>query len=183
MFWATLFTSSAAVIAALASIWLASETHIARVNDERPFVAIDVIEGGGLSSLIITDANNSYDQTMISFQTKVEAFGKSPAKQIRILCTGGPWASTVKWDEKRKYPEIKFPYVLPGRSIEVFCPQIDDSLKTTRETDLVEYGVVYYEDQEGNKYKTPFCQYFFTTSSGRLHTMPCLSWFNLPELK
>jgi len=180
-----LFSSVVGAIAATAAIWLGYEAHVARVLDERPFVSIDVIESQGPALSLLGKSSPSYLDFLASVETRLVSTGKSPALNLHLVCAGEPFADNVKWDPRGKYEEWDFPYLLPNRSTIVYCPRRAGSPAVSNSTDeVMEYGIVYYEDQDHRKYQTPFCETLLAYGPRiKVRTIDCLTDIHLPQLR
>ena len=160
----TIIATTIAVFAAIAAFWAAYEAHKARVADERPFLAVDI------------EQIPKYD----TWNLKIVAFGKSPARSISSVCGNFPHddQTLVPWKPDNSYTQESFPYVLPGRSISIGC-----TIHSGEGGMQLIFGAVYYSDEHQTQYQTPFCYDIteFTNAPSLIQT--CRESHNLPELK
>jgi hypothetical protein len=106
----TLGGTAVAVIAALAALWSGYEAHKTRIEDERPFRAIDfkLIEGPPRAPLPFETP---------PFDISIVAFGKTPAENVSLRCSfDNSVDEPIKWDASIYHIRSNYPYILPGRS-------------------------------------------------------------------
>jgi hypothetical protein len=170
----TLASTIITLLAAAAALWAAYEAHKARIDDERPFVAVDV-----------TPTSWQYTGATDPMITTVVAFGKSPAREVTVDCTIvlSPASSTYPlWKPTTKIEHIQFNYLLPSRSARIFCN--DPAVQGTK-TDYdraIELGILKYKDDHGADYTTPFCDDIAIVKTG-VAVGPCGTSEGLPPLK
>jgi hypothetical protein len=173
MFRVTFASTFVAVLATAAAFWAAYEAHKARVDDERPFIAVDTTPG---------QSPDSY-----YFETKIVAFGKSPARRVSITCDfvsdDESWNMTVPWKPTKSTPSAYYPYLLPGRSLTLDCGPLHSTRGEAMEDERVELGVVSYYDEKGNHYQTPFCVTLTPHKNQPIKVGPCFRSHDLPDLK
>jgi hypothetical protein len=118
----------------------------------------------------------------------VVAFGKSPARHIKVTCvrySDNPDAK-IFWNasEPKTYKTSTYPYLLPSRSIVVNCPFADNSADPAKNTDIsTVLGVVQYEDDTKHQYVTPFCFKMIPRENINSTMRPCPEDLRLPDLK
>jgi hypothetical protein len=178
MFRVTLASTVVAVIAAIAALWSGYEAHQTRVSDERPFLAVDFKQDDSGTS-------SNPDSLFPAFQMSLVAFGKTPAKQVQVRCEMQiDNEKKMVWDNGYGYKKFSFPYILPSRSVLIFCPLKDwpDSQKGDIRNYVI-LGVAKYEDETKREYLTPFCEEIFTLYRKIQRMGPCERDVKLPELK
>lgn len=174
----------AAVAAAVAALWLSIETHTGRIHDERPFLAVDLSASRPMVSVSPQSSDDLYESVSSVIQTRITAFGKSPAVRIRAICASQVPSQKLVWNPNGPFSAMEFNYLMPGESMEFFCPRADGPIPMKPGSYLTEYGVIYYQGQGGENYQTPFCEEIFVSDVGILHWNQCLSTdMELPEIK
>lgn len=173
----TLASTVVAVVAAIAALWSGYEAHKTRVQDERPFLAVDVVPPGKDDVVIPVTPLNS------NARTHVVAFGKTPAKDIHVTCASVRQnAPAAMWKPNAHYSSSRFTYILPGRFVEIFCSmQTDPPVDTTAPE--FELGLVQYRGEDGTSYQTPFCYQFIQFGSSPLVIRQCTEDHGQPELR
>jgi hypothetical protein len=185
----TLVSTLVAVIAAGAGLWTAYEARQSRIEDERPFIAVDFApepDEANLPHLV---------DKLHFFNTQLVSTGRSPARQIQFLCgmisppRDGP--AGLKWPlaglDARQF--ITLPYLLPGHTQQVSCQQVPnfaDPEKNEDITALIRLGQVNYQDQYAKSYCTPFCVVIHERGSAPISADPCrndLKSYGLCDLK
>jgi hypothetical protein len=174
----TLASTAVAVIAALATLWSGYEAHKTRIEDERPFLAIDFkpIEGPPRTPL---------PSESPPFDTLIVAFGKSPAKKVSLRCAFDKSGDPIRWDQSIYRFQSNYPYILPGRSELTGCQPLDPrpskSLPGPKSWAL--FGVVTYEGEEHRRYLTPFCETAYVVPGAPILFQQCHEDIGLPELR
>jgi len=166
----TIASTVVAVIAAAAALWSGYEAHKTRTNDERPFIAVDTTYAG----------QPPYYE---NYQSKIVAFGKSPARKISVTCDFvlDDESESEEWNPTKDYSSAQYPYLLPGRSITLFCGTLHG---TPNDGNLMtEFGVVSYYDDNNTYYQTPFCSHMTPLVKSPIAIEPCSKSHGLPELK
>jgi len=161
----TLTSTMVAIVAAFAAVWSGYEAHVTRIEDERPFIAVDITDSVESSQPSITD--------FFPAHARIVGFGKTPAENLVATCAIVPRSRETKisWSPKNQYPKLTFPFVLPSRSLPLPCTIAGDP-KTTGATgapgqfQYIEFGVVEYQDDAGRAYQTPFCQVITLNGGG-----------------
>lgn len=141
MFRLTLASTVVAIVAAFAAFWSAFEAHQTRVEDARPFIAVEVksLDSDDLRTRAVT----------------LSTFGKTPAMYVNASCksmlkVNEAWDWTnVATNANKEY----IPYILPDRKETMLCP----TENLAAEGFWVVLGLVRYQDIEGRQYQTPFC--------------------------
>lgn len=166
----TVASTFVAVLAAIAALWSGYEAHETRIADERPFLAVDTTYVG---------TSPYYD----NFQSKIVAFGKSPARRISVICdfVADDEAEHALWKPPKNDWSPTYPYLLPGRSIDIYCGVIHGN---PNDGDLMtELGVVSYYDENNTHYQTPFCFLLTPMKNAPILIQTCTKSRGLPELK
>lgn len=169
---------------AAAALWLSIETHTGRIHDERPFIAVDVSVTRPVISLSPESNEDLYERVSDVVQTRITAFGKSPAVRVRAICASQVPNYKIVWNPKGPFSGMDFNYLMPGQSMEFFCARADGPKPMKLGTFLTEYGVIYYQGQGGESYQTPFCEDIFVSDLGILHWNQCFKDdMELPEIR
>lgn len=182
--WAKLNARSAflsaviAVVAAGAAVWTVVEAHLTRVNDERPFLAVDVHKE--------TVQNAQFGSNDHPISIDVVAFGKSPSLNMHGSCE----TFHVPISDKRSFSstgkEFSTSYLLPSRMTSLICPYVITGKESDSDRDPLRIiGYVEYSDDSMWKkdYATPFC-YDVGTLRGEFTVVPCsVESAGLPKLK
>ena len=180
IFHVTLASSFVAVVAALAALWSGYEAHKTRVDDERPFLAVDVAPPGSKEAVV--------PGTFLSptLRTHVVAFGKSPSRKIIVTCAqirvSDLKSATWKWEPSKAYSTAAFPFLLPGRSAEIACAMLPSSGNGSVPAQF-EFAVVQYEDEAQRAYQTPFCFGIVELAGTPPIVQPCVGSHGLPDLR
>lgn len=185
IFHVTLASTIITLLATAAAFWAAYEAHKARIDDERPFLAVDILPSSRQKSGLFDPLRSGAAVT-----TTIVAFGRSPARNLRVNCvtfsTIGD--TSLKW-EKTVYPGfVQFPFILPSRSIEILCP-LADAGRDSNHPDLeghyrTEFGVVQYSGDSKTEYQTPFCaEITIQDKEQDVLVRPCDRRYGLPDLK
>jgi hypothetical protein len=180
MFLVTLASTLVAVFAAIAAFWSVYEAHQTRITDERPFLAVDFTQDNAKTS------EQGEAGLFPPFHMSLVAFGKTPAKRVMVRCEMQiDDKKTMVWDDKYGYKRFAYPYILPSRSVNMFCPLKEPSQSQTSATikNYVILGVATYEDETRRKYVTPFCEEIFMLYGKIEGIGPCERDVRLPELK
>jgi hypothetical protein len=172
--WVTVISAIIAVISAVGAIWSSLEAHETRIEDERPFLAVDVTP----RPLDEPDPKAPVQPwRKDTFESKITAYGKTPALSARLLCakvivTGKPHI----WDEKANhYFSVKVPYVLPARSSWMDCAYPDLEQQSVPDAQsIAEFGVLRYKSLSGEPYTTPFCEQISGNGTKNTTVSPCL---------
>jgi hypothetical protein len=162
---ATVLGVAISLFAAVAAFWASSEAHATRIEDERPFVGVE-----------LAPPNAPPDE--INKTAIMRSFGKTPALKVSSVCLLSPTEENVHWKNLDSVKDSKifqfdkvdsFPYMLPNQQELIECPEslapqqpvIDRTLFTI-------YGRVKYKSMNGYEYETPFCltRYKSLTSDG-----------------
>lgn len=129
-------------IAAAAAVWTGYEAHTARLNDERPFLAVEPNIGAYV-----------YSEPL-----RLQAYGRTPSINIRLKCSYAPIdAETLDWLSKEKAdgPDLKrYDYLFPGEKEDIGCAEPKD--ETLKRVSIV-FGNVFYQSQSGKNFQSPFC--------------------------
>jgi hypothetical protein len=176
----------AAVFAAGAAIWLSIETHIGRIHDERPFIAVDVTAIRPAVSLTPELGDSVYNEVSDAVQFKMIVLGKSPAVNVRLICASEVMYREIVISPNEPHGDGLHSYLMPGQSVDITCrfPELKGAKPMTPDSIYAEYGVILYEGQGGEKYQTPYCEEVFLSEQGLLHMFPCPPGeTDLPELK
>jgi hypothetical protein len=178
----TFASTAVAVMAAIGALWSGYEAHQTRIEDERPFVAVD-------ASPYIPRAMNFANEQMnpgdiMPLQTLVTAFGKSPSKHIHVVCATVADNPGIEWKPTKDYGEWNFVYLLPSRSGEIACPYVGPPIIQPKHEGItyIQFGVAEYQDVSGSTFRTPFCQEILP-GTPMIHIEQCSDSFALPELK
>jgi len=179
----TLASTFVAVVAALAALWSGYEAHQTRIEDERPFVAIDAspeIPG----AMKFAGNEQLAPGEIMPLQTQVTAFGKTPSEHIHVMCAVVADNPKIEWKPTKDYGEWHFPFLLPGRSGEIACPYVGPPSTRPKHADItyVQFGFTEYEDEAGSKFRTPFCQ-MILPGMPTFHIEQCSESYGLPGLK
>jgi hypothetical protein len=173
----TLASTIVAVIAAAAAIWSGYEAHKARVYDERPFLAVDIV---------LTPDQLPRVAPEVLFKTSIAAFGKSPARNIRYSCADVPLdqPNDAHWppEEIKRNPPNHILYILPARSFEIECKDLLGNYSGVA-PQFIEFGFVEYQDDHDTAYRTPFCYEVSLTTPGHSFLSPCGAQMGLPDLQ
>jgi hypothetical protein len=152
----TLASTIIALLAALAAFWSGYEAHQARIDDERPFLAVDVTLPTADDKIWIPVFGSPK-----FIRTKITAFGKTPARNVDVTCESYPalLGDKVIWpvDKVEGDPTTKFPFILPSRTVQVSCPYAKSIPESERGIVISQYGVAQYQDDSNTTYQTPFC--------------------------
>jgi len=179
----TIASTIIALLAAVAAFWSGYEAHKARVDDERPFLDVDVT------------ALSPDDPIKIAaplrwrfYRSKIVASGKSPAINVRLTCAAVSYSPSVEpnWQPlgKYRYTARSFPYILPNRSAIFGCHSIDDPATPQLDPNMVTlFGVLQYQDQQGTAYQTPFCFGVGLNPKNDPFIIQCHKTYGLPDLK
>jgi hypothetical protein len=177
----TIVSTFVAVIAAAAAVWSSYEAHSARIQDERPFVAVDV------TARLVNDR----PQPGMAITTTFEAFGKTPARNVTIRCRISE--NSDELDAFVRHPGnltgVDYAYILPSRSLTDPCYPSHPFFQHHPQL-LDVYGIVTYHDDAGRAYQTPFCFIAAIIGGGQtstpqeapVHTCMTDRW-KLPPLK
>jgi len=170
----TIASTLVAVLAAAAALWSGYEAHKARVDDERPFLAVDVKP----------KPPEEFIPAAPTLHTEIVAYGKSPARKLQINCVTFLHNSSedVPWHTPNNFVKLTFPFLLPARSIAIGCPLRKDDRKDLY-PNFIEMGIVQYEDDQQTHYTTPFCFNFIVTNNGPEQIRECLDSRGLPDLR
>lgn len=167
------------LVAAGASIGSLHEARVTRINDERPYVAVDVekesVETAQFAStqnLLYVDIISSGKTPALHIHGECEAFHKPISRRPTFISTGKSFENT---------------YLLPSRSYSILCPYVLTDSDSTSSTDPITIlGYVKYTDgdlKDNEKYATPFC-YDVGTLHAKLTVIPCFTENNgLPVLR
>lgn len=179
----TLASTIIAVIAALAALWAGYEAHQTRVEDERPFIAVDATPDIPQALKFHSNENMIAGQ-MIPLQTLVTAFGKSPSEQIHVTCATVADNPGTQWKPAKDYAEWHFVYLIPSRSGEIGCPYVGPASTRPPHADItfIQFGVAEYENESGSKFRTPFC-HMILAGFPVFHVEPCEENYGLPKLE
>ncbi len=166
-----------AVVASIAAVWSSAEAHLARVEDERPFLAINLDAPKDVPDQL---------QGMPYFHVSLESFGKAPSRNVRYQCLVQPDLSPKGWSETPAKEVHTFNYILPTRSETVdMCdrfntenPEIDDGGIT-----YLVLALVQYEDDAHRTFRTPFCATVIQKPGAYSIMTPCERDYGLPPLK
>jgi hypothetical protein len=172
MFRVTFASTIIALLAAAAAFWSGYEAHKARVDDERPFLAFDLVPWGPNDKIIspILDAH-------------VTAFGKSPARDIYLACATihENDLMNVAWKPDNNYTYMNISYILPSRFAQISCAS-QPVQKGKNEFDVI-FGIVAYHDDAKHYYQTPFCFDIAVSPFTGPVTRPCTTDHGLPDLR
>ena len=125
------FTSTfVAVVAAAAAVWSGYESHRSRIDDERPYVAVEGISGPDT--------------------VKLNSFGKTPALNVQLLCMG---QDEAHWGALSNIVPLRLGTLMPSQSMIAFCIPKESVASNVYSA----FGTVSYEDFNGTHYLTPFC--------------------------
>jgi hypothetical protein len=172
----TLASTVVAVLAALAALWSGYEAHKTRIDDERPFIAVDVVPVSETPSELGPPAINT-----------ISAFGKTPARNIKVSCISypDPLESRIQWKSVTSPDNVQYPFLLPSRSIRILCPlsklEHDSYNPSTLYPYYTELGIVEYSGANNDKYLTPFCVTMMTGKDAIV--IPCNGNHGLPDLR
>jgi hypothetical protein len=174
----TLASTIIALLAAGAAFWSGYEAHKARVDDERPFLAVDIAP---------SSEHPSREGRPVT--TTLAAFGKSPARNITVNCiTFSSYDIDVQWPSSPLPGNSHFPFLFPSRSTEINCPVPDIGRDTNRSHSpsklYTEFGLVQYSGDRDEKYQTPFCVTTLFKDDGSAPTVKlCDHDYKLPDLR
>jgi hypothetical protein len=178
----TLVSTFVAIMAAGAAFWSGYEAHKTRLDDERPFVAVDTSPDTDNVKMPLRDRNHFLPM-------RVSSFGKTPARNVRLVCvlTEDNDATPILWPPKNlpKDPALTVPYILPTRGVNTNCPVIFNSVpdQTTNTAGMIRLGYVEYDDERGTHYVTPFCTLIYSQPQTPTAGSPCPDNHGLPPLK
>jgi len=174
----------AAVAAATAALWLSVETHTGHIHEERPFVAVYVKATRPVISVSPGSNEDLYESVSGVVQTQITVFGKSPAVRVRAICASQIPNKKIVWNPKGPFSSMDFNYLMPGQSMEFYYALTDLDNRMKLGTFLTEYGIIYYQDQSGESYQTPFCEDIYLSEVGILHWNQCFkNDIELPEIR
>jgi hypothetical protein len=171
----TVASTLIALAAAGAAFWSGYEAHKARIEDERPFISIDIIQPD--------DKQPQAHEVPFFLETRSHDIGKTPARYLRATCFTGMDSATapVRWPTPN--PQFQtFPYVLPDHYVDISCPA-PDGYAPTKNLHSIEIGFVEYQDAHANPYRTPFCFHFGLASNNNIDVQECSQSRGLPELR
>jgi hypothetical protein len=144
-----------AVAAAIAAVKTVSEARKMRLEEGRPFVAVEV-------------RNDQFERAGgLSYGALVNS-GKRAATNVSARCQLIQSTDQVHWDTLVDSKDSKvtgfgnsnsYMYLLPGHSEPIYC-STDRKFQKQAAMDpnfTVIYGLVTYSGDEGEKYQTPFC--------------------------
>jgi hypothetical protein len=172
-----LITALVTLIAGGAGFWAAWEAHETRINDERPFVAVDAVQM--MPAALTFEALKLKNGDPLPVTTTLVDAGKSAAIHIEVQCIVRQDFINLQWTgSPRAVTHIAF--LLPSRTAEIACPFWGEQNSPFRDS-FVQIGVVYYEDSDGKHYTTPFCQQL-TPNQQILHVGACNVDYHLPKL-
>ena len=132
------------VIVGLAGWWGAWEAHKTRINEERPFIGVEVPAVAERTASVL------------------KVSGKTPALRVHVLCETVQREEQINWDNLGRDDQNsshQYPYFLPTDSQEFSCfvPQNLDYQPALGENTKYVYGVIKYDQDNGDRHQTPFC--------------------------
>jgi len=171
----TIASTVVAVIAAIAGVWTGYEAHQTRIEDERPFIAVDFTPDPTTAQMDLIDQLHFFDTHLVST-------GRTPARKVQFTCGMIPTSSggqTPKWPLQGLDPRqfTTLPYLLPGHSQQVSCQQVPNfahPIPYESVTGLTRLGEINYQDLHGNHFCTPFCVIINKRGSDPITADPCL---------
>lgn len=187
----TITSTVIALAAAAAAFWSGYEAHKTRIEDERPFLAVEITTlASDAPSFLVYNGDESPDGPIL---TTILASGKSAARNVRVTC------ATLLRDQRYKVlwkdidPKIgvrHFPFILPSRSAIIACPVQKATAQDWASTNAAPYwvgtqlGLVQYTGTDKTEYQTPFCFDIKVRSTDNyMSVQPCERGFGLPDLK
>jgi len=171
------------IAAAGAALWTGYEAHETRMNDERPFVAVDA--STEIPQAMQFASNQQFSPgELLPLQTVVTAFGKSPSERIHITCAIVADNPGVEWKQTKTFAKWDFAFLLPSRSGEIGCPYVGPPSTQPKNADItyIQFGVADYQDGSGTNFRTPFCQWIIP-GTPTFHVRPCSESYGLPKLQ
>lgn len=82
----TIASTVVAVIAAIAGVWTGYEAHQTRIEDERPFIAVDFTPDPTTAQMDLIDQLHFFDTHLVST-------GRTPARKVQFTCGMIPTSS------------------------------------------------------------------------------------------
>jgi hypothetical protein len=174
----TLLGAFVALVVGFAGFWAADEAHITRINDERPFLAVDVDNE--------TAKVAEFGSLEHPFYINVNSTGKSPALRIHGSCETirKPIKDHTKF--KSLGQEFESSYSLPSRSTMLLCPALEEGTESKQVNEPVTvFGYVKYTDdlKEDDRFSTPFCYNVGMQRNRFTNTTCTVENIDLPGLK
>jgi hypothetical protein len=177
----TLFGVLVTLIVGSAGFWAVWEARQTRINDERPFIGFDSIS---------PQSNGHLTEDSDPQMPRIVNLGKSPARKVQAVCYGAAPESPEKtWDDVKKLEKSEYyDYLLPQHTQTLICRGATlVPIPAPASTNIHYLGLITYEDEDGRRYQTPFCQnILFTTAIRAALSLAdeCLhSETHLPELR
>jgi hypothetical protein len=177
----TIASTLIAVFAATAAFWSGWEAHKARVDDERPFVAVDLQPWPGELSVPIEDRAYASAPHLV-------AFGKSPARHLSVTCGMVSYNPTARitWNPNDKGLRTStYSDLLPSRTIPIRCGSLNSHATDDSQDShiVIAIGSLVYADDKQAQYVTPFC--YQVTPREKIASLitPCEELYGLPDLK
>jgi hypothetical protein len=154
-------------VASAAAFWAAWEARQSRLEDQRPFLAVEAMQ-----------PNTNQPSRYIA--NRIWNRGKKSATRVSVSCvTEIDSTPPIQWSAAEL--TATFPYIVSENWVKISCPAKKDYAPPDN-SDIVEMGFVEYRSPQNEVFRTPFCFTFKLIPNQELDIRQCPNQRGLPDI-